>query len=289
VYLPGTGGKAGAGGRFNAAAAGEGYHVVSLQYPDGFSISHVHQSPDPDAFAKAREGVVRGGPVAGKVHVTQPNCIENRLTMLLRHLAKEFPAEGWKEYLTDTQGPAWEKLVLAGSSQGGGHAAYMAMRYKVARVVMFGAPKDFSVHFDRPAKWFGAEGATPVQRFFSFVHSADEGHGCSYRQQLENYRAMGLSPKYPVVEADRDAPPGRHSRLLTSKPGGGGAARERAPEQLVPARREVPSQRAGGVTGGPATAGSGGRLSGRGPSSACLGRRPKASLAADTACRPAIG
>src|SRR3954466_13197701 len=83
------------------------------------------------------------------------------------------------------------------SSQGGGHAALLAMQHEVARVLMFGSPKDFNVHFNQPARWFSGPNATPLDRYFSFVHSADEGHGCTYPQQLENYRAMKLMPRYP--------------------------------------------------------------------------------------------
>ena len=91
------------------------------------------------------------------------------------------------------------------------------MQHEVARVLMFGAPKDFNVYFNKPAKWFSAPSATPLNRFFSFVHSLDEGHGCTYAQQLENYRAMKLLPQYPVVNVDDNPPPFQHSRLLTSK------------------------------------------------------------------------
>jgi hypothetical protein len=107
-------------------------------------------------------------------------------------------------------------MILAGQSQGGGHAALMGMQHEVTRVLMFGSPKDFSSHFNKPAKWFSGPSATPLNRFFSFVHSKDDKNGCTYAEQLQNYRAMKLSPQYPVVNVDHTPPPFRHSRLLTS-------------------------------------------------------------------------
>jgi hypothetical protein len=91
------------------------------------------------------------------------------------------------------------------------------MRHEVARVLMFGSPKDFNVRLGKPGRWYPGRNATPLDRFFSFVHSGDEGHGCTYSQQLENNRALGLLPRYSVIDVDRTPPPYRHSRLLTSR------------------------------------------------------------------------
>ena len=67
---------------------------------------------------------------------------------------------------------------MAGQSQGGGHAALLAMQRRVRRrVLMFGSPKDFNIHFGQPARWYSGPNATPLGRFFSFAHGADEGHG----------------------------------------------------------------------------------------------------------------
>jgi hypothetical protein len=216
VFIPGTGGKGGNAKAFCRLAAVKGFHVVSLAYPSSISMSTFHNSSDPDAFLKARECVIYGKVPFGKLGVNEPNSIVNRLSKLVRSLADKYPDEKWDQFLNKPDGLEWRKLILSGGSQGGGHAALMAMRHEVARVLMFGSPKDFNVHFQKPAKWFSGPSVTPLDRFFSFVHSADEGHGCTYPQQLENYRALTLLPRYPVVNVDDTPPPYRHSRLLTS-------------------------------------------------------------------------
>ncbi len=216
VFLPGTGGTGEGARGFCTLAAGSGFHLVSLAYPNEISISTFRASPNPDAFLKARENVIYGKAPFGKLAVDEPNSIRNRLVKLIAHLAATYPKEGWSQYRDADGEPAWSKLVLAGQSQGGGHAALLAMQHSVARVLMFGSPKDFNVHFNKPARWYGGPSATPLDRYFSLVHSADEGHGCTYSQQLDNYRALKLLPRYPVVDVDRATPPYRHSRLLTS-------------------------------------------------------------------------
>lgn len=216
VFIPGTGGRGHGAKAFCHLAANEGFHVVSLAYPSLLSVSKFHESSDPDAFLKARENIIYGKPYK-ELQTNEANSILNRLTSLVRYLAKQFPDENWQQYLSEKEAVDWSKLVLAGQSQGGGHAGLLGMQHEVARVLMFGAPKDFNVHFDKPAKWLSAPSKTPLNRFFSFVHSSDEHHGCSYPQQLENYRALKLMPKYAVINVDDVAAPFDHSRLLTSK------------------------------------------------------------------------
>ncbi len=217
VYLPGTGGKGKGSGKFNKAAAHWGYHVLSLAYPDNVSMSLFHGSDDMAAFAKARNNVITGSVPFANLHVNKANSIENRLVRALRYLAMKYPEEHWDQFLDGNKNVIWEKTILAGQSQGGGHACFMAVElHKVSRVLMFGAPKDFNRHFHQPGKWFSDQSVTPKSRFFCFVHTNDNHNGCTYPQQLQIYRALGLMPPSKVIDVDGASPPFEHSRLLTS-------------------------------------------------------------------------
>lgn len=218
VFLPGTGGKGRGSGKFNRFAAGSGYHLLSLAYPDTISMSKFRNMPDPDAFSRARTNVINGRVQFGGLGVNSANSIENRLLMLLRYLSEHFPTEGWAAFLNKSGDVIWEKIILSGQSQGGGHACFMAMElHKVARVLMFGSPKDFSPVLGKPAKWMFDESMTPLNRLFCFNHSDDDHNGCTYEQQVQNYKALRLSPYYPIVDVDSTAAPYMHSRLLTSR------------------------------------------------------------------------
>ncbi|MBF0502120.1 MAG: hypothetical protein HQM09_18415 [Candidatus Riflebacteria bacterium] len=216
VFLPGTGGKGKGSVEFNKVAANDGFHMIALAYPSDVSISHFKHLDDPDAFAKARENIISGKVQFGNLGVNEANSIDNRLLKLLQYLSIHFPTEHWEQYLMNNKSIYWEKIILTGQSQGGGHALFMAMKNKAARVIMFGSPKDFDARRKRPAQWYSNLSATPLNRFFSFVHSADEGHGCTYQQQLQNYRALQLMPMYKVIDVDHNSAPYGHSRLLTS-------------------------------------------------------------------------
>jgi hypothetical protein len=216
VFLPGTGGKGKGSGKFNKMAARLGFHVLSLAYPDDISLTVFHRSDDKDAFAKGRSNVITGSTPYGPFTIDRPDSIDNRLVAALRYLAKHFPQEHWDEFLDANKNIAWDKTILSGQSQGGGHACYLGMRlHKVAKIIVFGAPKDFSRRFNAPAKWLSAESITPINRVFCFNHT-DDAIGCNHAEELKIYQAMGLVPSYKDIDVDKAQPPFDHTRLLTS-------------------------------------------------------------------------
>lgn len=216
VFLPGTGGKGNGSAPFNLTAASLGFHVLCLAYPDDISMSTFNNSDDQGAFAKARTNVITGKVQFGNLNINEFNSIEHRLVMALRYLARSYPNENWAQFLDRSNDVDWEKLILTGQSQGGGHACFIAMKmHRVARVLMFGAPKDFNVYYNKPGAWFFESSITPGNRFFSFVHEGDDHNGCTYQQQLQIYQAMRLMPQYSVVDADQVPYPYKHSHLLT--------------------------------------------------------------------------
>jgi dienelactone hydrolase len=216
VFLPGTGGNGHGAPKFCIRAAEEGYHVIALTYPSDTAMTVFRNSSDSNAFRKARENIINGKQPYMEFKTTEPNSIENRLTKLVEYLVKTAPTERWNQFQNKKEGLIWSKLVLTGQSQGAGHAGLMATQRKVARVIMFGGPKDHSLKIGKSAAWLSEEKATPLNRFFCFNHAEDGMNGCTYPQQLANYQAMKLAPEYKVVDVDKTSPPYQHSRLLTS-------------------------------------------------------------------------
>ena len=124
VFLPGTGGKGGGAKAFLSFAANQGFHVISLAYPSQLSISAFRESPDPDAFLKARNNLIYGKPPFGRLNTGVPNSIQNRLHFLLHHLIEHFPQENWRQFMREGgKNFDYRTMILAGQSQGGGHAA----------------------------------------------------------------------------------------------------------------------------------------------------------------------
>lgn len=212
VFIPGTNGNGMGAKLFSQVAANEGFHVVSLSYPSSVAATICHSQTDENCFENFRREIIEGKDLSTLIEVNRANSIENRLQKLVIYLKKNFADENWGQYLTKDEEIDWEKLILSGQSQGGGHAPLMAKFHKVSRVIMFSSPKDYDTNNEKPAKWYG-EGKTPLKNYFAFNHVQDK-QGCNYIEQLEILKTLGLYQFGEPVDVDKIAPPFNNSRIL---------------------------------------------------------------------------
>lgn len=214
IFLPGTNGKPGGTNLFCETASFLGYHTVALAYPTDVPATRARNEKDPDAFEKFRLEIIEGRDLSPFVSVDRVNSIENRLIRLLEFLDKKFPDQKWGQFLSGGK-INWAKIAVSGHSQGGGHAGLIAVKHRVARAIMTGAPKDFDRARNAPAAWY-KKPATPVSGFFTFNHELDR-QGCNYEEQLLICKAMGLTALGGPVSVDKEKPPYKNSRILTTK------------------------------------------------------------------------
>jgi hypothetical protein len=223
LWLPGTNGKGHDAQGFSNLAADLGYHVITLMYPDDLAAVVCTNDSDPKSFENFRMALIEGGHSTyqngrKELSIDRTESMENRLIKLLHHLQEKRPKENWNQFLNDERTIKWETIAVAGQSQGGGHAALLGIKHKVARVICFGAPKDYSKRLNAPAAWYSDPSATPKDRFFAFNHHQDP-ICCTPQQLLENLKALGLSAFGPPAEVDTEESPYRHSHILyTSYP-----------------------------------------------------------------------
>ena len=223
LFIPGTHIKdSPRGGKgpfaFCDLAADLGYHVIVLQYPDEMPASVCGNDSDPNAFEKFRMAIIQGGD-SKHIPVERSDSIENRLIKLLQHLQTIRPKENWGQFLNQDGTIKWEAIAVGGQSQGGGHAALIAIKHRVERVICTGAPKDYSHKFNRPAAYYREESATPKGCFFAFNHHQDYTGGTSPEQLLKNLKALELDAFGSPSDVDTEAFPYHHARILmTSYP-----------------------------------------------------------------------
>ncbi|QGN53423.1 hypothetical protein [Novosphingobium sp. Gsoil 351] len=217
VMLPGTGAIPRFYREIVRTGATRGYHGIGLTYPNDVSVGdRCAASADPDCAGKVRREVVTGEDTSTLIAIPRAESIAGRLGSLIGYLERTYPGEGWGQFLVGGQ-PDWSKIVVAGHSQGGGHAGYMAKLFALERSVMFSAPGDTGLTAGSNATWYSLPNVTPLSRQFGFTHTGDELIPFGF--VLLNWRAIGIDQFGGAVSVDGAAAPfGGSHQLSTSVP-----------------------------------------------------------------------
>jgi pimeloyl-ACP methyl ester carboxylesterase len=170
--IVGTGGFARDNYGFDSVAANLGYHVIGLDYNNTVITTTCSNSSDSTCFNTFRQEIVFGTDLSPLVSVDSLNAIYFRIKALLGYLARQHSEQGWKEFIKGDS-IQWSKIIVAGHSQGAGHAAYLGKRFPVARVLILAGPQDFLSHFNTPASWLSEKSITPPGKYFAFLHLKD--------------------------------------------------------------------------------------------------------------------
>ena len=207
LFMPGSGGNPANVSDFLNVAAVQGYRVVSLSYNDlPAVVALCPRDPDPGCSAKVRQKRIFGDDVTRTIDDRPAESIVNRLVKLLVTLDRDDPSEGWSQYVADGA-PKWERIVVAGHSQGAGMAAYIAQRRRVARVVLFSSPWDFYGRNRQLAPWIlTGPGVTPADAWFGAYHRKENTSDLIARAYKalkipeRNIRVFTLEPSRVVGE-----------------------------------------------------------------------------------------
>lgn len=174
VWLPGTNGRASPGPRqlFDTVLQ-QGYRLISLTYLNSVAVSQVCVGAtlrsQPSCAGRMRQHRVWGEPHTRLIEDKPEDAIVPRLTRLLQHLARSDAAGQWAQYL-DGEEPRWDRIVLAGQSQGGGMAGFIAQTRRVAGVIMFSGGWDRASSGADIAEWYSRQSLTPPQRWHATFH-----------------------------------------------------------------------------------------------------------------------
>lgn len=193
VFLPGTGGRPDLYTSIARHAGKRGHFVIGLAYANSDAVNEVCASmPSPTCQEDVRIEVITGAPRSALVAVDVANSIDNRLRALLTWLDRNFPAEGWGSFLANGE-LRWDRVIVAGHSQGGGHAAMIARLRVVRRAILFSATE--------PAPWTTAPFATPKSQLYGFVHRLES----AYNGITASWRLMEVVG--PITAVDGASPP----------------------------------------------------------------------------------
>lgn len=196
VFMPGTNGKPPGSLPFLRTAVESGYRVISLEYNDDTSVAvYCPRNGGPGCSGNFRRmrlwGEVTLDP---SIDNTQPEAIAERLYNLLRYLDAQHPEERWSRYF-DAQGMVWNRIALAGQSQGAGMAAYIGKLKSVDRIILFSSPWDFYIGPDGQrvlAPWLFRPATTPMNRWYAGYNQRENTAPLLARA----YRALNIPPDH---------------------------------------------------------------------------------------------
>lgn len=202
VFLPGTGDDPSCCQMFLTEAADLGFHVIGLSYDNSTAVA-LRCGNDLSCYGTVHQNVFTGTDASSDSKVPPEDGIDHRLITLLSYLQRSFPGGGWGRFLSHGL-PRYGSIVMAGHSQGGAEAAFIATQRTVAGVVTLSSPPDTDDRL-RPASWLAGvpSGKTPIARYFAFAHRGDPFYG----RISADWTAMGLTALGRPASTDGTSPP----------------------------------------------------------------------------------
>jgi hypothetical protein len=213
VFLPGTGATARAYRLILSQAARNGYHAIGVTYPNDGAVATLCAGAPGACYGDARLEIVTGQPSSAVVTVDRANSIENRIVRLLEFMRATEPGGNWGQFLIGDTAVAWSKVSVAGHSQGGGHALFIAQRHAVLRATAYASFGDALPNGTSVAPWVTRPYATPKAQIFGLVSTFDETMSPTFA--LAAWSAIGMGPL--LVDVDITAMPyGAAQRFITA-------------------------------------------------------------------------
>jgi hypothetical protein len=166
LFFPGTGASPDDYSILLEHLAQGGHHVIGLSYRNEGSVNFVYcpGQVQTDCPEEVRTEILTGQDSSPLLTIDEPNSAYGRARRLLGYLDQAYPNESWSEFLDGGQ-IAWDRIIVSGQSQGGGHAALSAKWHRVERTVLFSATE--------PAPWTQGPSQTGVDAFFGIVHASE--------------------------------------------------------------------------------------------------------------------
>lgn len=213
VHLPGSYGEPKRATLFGSLAANQGFHSIGLMYPNVPTVgSFCTNNSDLSCFEKVRREIIEGVDYSNEISIAFNEGIHNRIKKLITYLSANFPNENWEQYLDDNGEVVWEKIIVSGHSQGGGHAAVMAKYFPLKRALCFSSPKDWNNTIGNPPPWLSSSNwFTSRSDVYVFNHVLDV-----HDQQVIIWDSLGLNAFGAIVDVDNNIAPYNQTRQLST-------------------------------------------------------------------------
>ncbi len=197
---------------FPTLAANNGYHVISLKYPNNVAArTACEASTDVNCYLHFRKEILEGIDYSAEVSVDLTNSVYNRAIKLLQYLHANNPNQGWNEFYSGNE-ITWNKVVVSGHSQGGGHAAVIGIDKPVQRIIMFASPNDYSTYYNQPALWTNSSTVAEDSIYYG-LNNLNDGV-VNFSEQLEIWDNLGMNSFGDTVNVLTINPPYSNTHQL---------------------------------------------------------------------------
>lgn len=174
IFIPGTTATPSNYLKIVKVAASQGYYSFGVAYSDLSPIEfYTGSNPKDNTTENILEEYLTGNNTSGRVSVSKANGFENRIIKMILFMDASYPTENWKRFLTVNNEIIWEKLSVAGHSQGSDHAMYMSQKRNLWRAGLFAGPGSFKLNNGNFPSFMQENGVTLRANVFGFNHTKD--------------------------------------------------------------------------------------------------------------------
>jgi hypothetical protein len=172
VFLPGTFVGPKVYREILQAAARYGYYAIGIAYSNNQTVQSYCTGSDPTCASNIFREMLEGVDYSPLVTVSVANSFENRISKFLLYLKNNFPDENWERFLNNNA-VMWDKISLAGHSQGSGHTLFISKNRNLLRATLFSGPYSFKMANGQVPAWMSSAGLTPNDKIYGFHNSLD--------------------------------------------------------------------------------------------------------------------
>jgi hypothetical protein len=175
IFIPGTISTPSGYLKITKAAATNGYYAFGIAYSNILPVEfYAGSSPDNNTVENIMNEYLTGNNSSPAVNIKKASSFENRILKMIEYMDSLYPAENWKRFITSTNEIEWNKISIAGHSQGSDHAMFIGQKRDVLRVGLFAGPGDFKLPGGSFPSFMTDAGITSRENFYGFNHTADD-------------------------------------------------------------------------------------------------------------------
>ena len=158
---------------FFKTALEKGYRIISLSFISIPAVAAIcrgdNLQTNVNCAADFRRKRIYGDNDFSLIPDQPQDAIVPRLVKLLQYLSKYDAAGNWQQYMEKkSDKPNWKMIAIAGQSQGGGMAEFIAQYENIARVISFSGGWDFSNSTEKKiAGWYFNNNVTPMEKWYA--------------------------------------------------------------------------------------------------------------------------